>query len=141
MNHQLMLTAEVAGGVLGAFSFALNMILLRRTRQTTQICTKLESRIEEEFMALSSDLDTVSRKSGEFASKVAWLESRVRSPRVDPEVTPESVASTTARPSITERRYRVLSLARRGQDPKTIASTLGIPHGEVELMINLGRAA
>ena len=28
-------------------------------------------------------------------------------------------------------------LARRGKDPRAIAQTLGMPHGEVELMLNL----
>jgi hypothetical protein len=36
-----------------------------------------------------------------------------------------------------ERRRRVLALARRGQDADTISNMLGMPNGEVELIMNL----
>jgi DNA-binding NarL/FixJ family response regulator len=89
---------------------------------------------------LSRDLDTASRQSAEWARKIAWLESRARGGSQEARV-PETAAPTNGKLNITERRHRVLSLARRGQDVQTIARTLGMPHGEVELMINLGQAA
>lgn len=47
----------------------------------------------------------------------------------------------TVKLGLTERRYRVLRLARRGLDARAISSMLDIPHGEVELIIGLSRAA
>jgi hypothetical protein len=41
---------------------------------------------------------------------------------------------------MTERRHRVLALARRGLDAMSIAETLGVPYGEVELIISLSIA-
>lgn len=41
------------------------------------------------------------------------------------------------RQSVTERRHRVLTLSRRGMDVKAIAQTLGMPHGEVALIIRM----
>ena len=39
--------------------------------------------------------------------------------------------------SMTERRHRVLVLARRGMETEMIAETLGVPKGEIELIISL----
>lgn len=58
--------------------------------------------------------------------------------------TPEPAVAATAaaalpgsRQSVTERRHRVLTLSRRGQDINAIAQTLGMPHGEVALIIRM----
>lgn len=48
-----------------------------------------------------------------------------------------AAAPTSQRQSVTERRHRVLTLARRGMDIKDIAKTLGMPHGEVALIIRM----
>ena len=79
----------------------------------------------------------------EQARRIAWLESRVRGPVTAPAEEPvaEPSADVPAKPSITERRHRVLRLAQRGQDAKQIAATLGMNYGEVELMIGLHTAA
>lgn len=56
---------------------------------------------------------------------------------------PKSVAQTSSikpKSDMTEKRHRVLSLAKYGQDVDTIANTLGMPHGEVELIVNLNSA-
>lgn len=44
-------------------------------------------------------------------------------------------------PNIRERRRQVLTLAGRGQDAETIAATLGMLPGEVELIVNLNHGA
>ena len=141
MNSQIMLTAVMTSASLALISFATTMILIGRTRLLRKTLAASELRIDEELAALSGDLDTVSGKSGEHGRRIAWLETRIRSPRTEPTRVPETISSINQKPTITERRHRVLSLARRGQDPQTIARTLGMPHGEVELMISLGRAA
>ena len=141
MNNQTILTTEIASVSLAFVSFITSLVLFRKARRLSQNWASLESRIDDEMNAFSTDLDTVSRKSGEHGRRVAWLETRVRSSKVEKTMEPEMVSNIAAKPTITERRHRVLLLARRGQDPQTIARTLGMPHGEVELMINLGRAA
>lgn len=141
MNPQVILTAEITGAAFGLISLITSLVLFRKTRRLSQAWANFELRLDEEINELSTDLDTASRKSGEHGCRIAWLETRVRSAVVEPKPATETVTSINTKPTITERRHRVLSLARRGQDPQTIARTLGMPHGEVELMINLGRAA
>lgn len=141
MTNQMILTAEMASTTLALVSFGTSLFLFQRARRLSRNWAHLESRIDEEITALSTDLDTVSRKSGEHARRVAWLETKVRPAREEKQPAVEAVAVTNQKPTITERRHRVFLLAKRGQDPQTIARTLGMPHGEVELMINLGRAA
>lgn len=52
-------------------------------------------------------------------------------------IDPVIAGAVNSRQSVTERRHRVLTLARRGMDVKAIAQTLGIPHGEVALIIRM----
>ena len=122
------------------FSLIIGLALFVRTRALALQWNALETRFDAEISDLSGDLDTLSRISGEQARRIAWLENRVATAPEETE-TLEQMLSATAKPTITERRHRVLSLARRGQDTQTIARTLGMPHGEVELMINLSKAA
>ena len=138
---KMILTAEMAGASLALVAFLSSLILFGKTRRLSRTWANLELRIDEGMNALSTDVDTVSQKSGEHGRKIAWLETRVRPAHAGSKPVTETVNAINPRPTITERRHRVLSLARRGQDPQTIARTLGMPHGEVELMINLGRAA
>jgi hypothetical protein len=141
MHPQIMLTAVMAGASLALVSLATSLMLFRKNRDLWQTMAAVELRIDDEMIALSADLDTISGKSGEHGRRVAWLETKVRSARGEIKPVTEMVSAVTPKPTITERRHRVLSLARRGQDLQTIARTLGMPHGEVELMISLSRAA
>ena len=114
-----------------------NLIVITSSRRQKRNWVEASKRYDEEIAGLSRDLDTVSQQGGEQVRRIAWLESRVRN------VIPakSSTENSQGKITITERRHRVLSLARRGQDIDTIARTLGMNHGEVELMINLGKAA
>ena len=111
------------------------LVRIRRMHNTT---VAFEQAANKELDVLSNDVDRLSRQVGEYGRRITSLESRSLSqtPQTD-----EAPALLNSKPTITERRHRVLSLARRGQDAQAIAQTLGMPHGEVELMINLGRAA
>jgi DNA-binding NarL/FixJ family response regulator len=142
MNTQMLLTVETASLSLSLVSLVTSVLVFMGAHRMKRTSSSLRSWIDEELNAISKDLDTVSSKSGDHGRRVAWLEARNRSSRVETKQTqPETVAMVNQKPTITERRHRVLSLARRGQDPQTIARTLGMPDGEVELMINLGRRA
>jgi hypothetical protein len=141
MNPQLILTVTVLCAVLAGCSFVSSLVLFARTRRRFQDWVALGTELNTELADLSRDLDSTSRQSGEHSRKLAWLEARARSRETDARLVDETVPAVSSKPNITERRHRVLSLSRRGQDPKTIARTLGMPHGEVELMINLVNAA
>jgi hypothetical protein len=97
-------------------------------------------RLEREMKVLYCNMEAASNREGDMLRRIAWLESRVRlgKKRKDDE---DSLVQTrpvqNRKPTITERRHRVLALAHRGQKAESIASTLGLPHGEVELIINL----
>jgi|SRR5436190_12138436 len=140
MHLQILLPVVLVSAVLALISFVSSLVLFAKTRRLLRGCATLESRFEEELADLSPDLDTASRQSADWGRKIVWLESRVRGGHQEARVA-ETAATTNGKLNITERRHRVLSLARRGQDAQTIARTLGMPHGEVELMINLGHAA
>jgi len=142
MHLQILLPVVLVSAVLALISFVSSLVLFAKTRRLLRGCATLESRFEEELADLSRDLDTASRQSADWGRKIAWLESRVRGGHQEARVTETAATATTnGKLNITERRHRVLSLARRGQDAQTISRTLGMPHGEVELMINLGHAA
>ncbi|MDX2030107.1 MAG: hypothetical protein SF339_05535 [Blastocatellia bacterium] len=82
-------------------------------------------------------VEAVARLASDQARRVASLESRL--PRKRLGALPESAdkPKSPAEASITERRHRVLALSRRGMSAELIAQTLGVPHGEVELIISL----
>ena len=127
--------ASVAACVMSLITTLVALTRMRRMHNTT---VAFEQAANKELDVLSNDVDKLSRQATEYSRRISSLESRSQSqtPQAD-----EAPAVLNAKPTITERRHRVLSLARRGQDTQTIAQTLGMPHGEVELMINLGRAA
>jgi hypothetical protein len=140
MNSQIIL-ATTTGVALSLVSLIVSFLVFKRARLLTQASANLDLWIDEEWTSLSKDLDTVLSTCGEHGRRLALLEARGRAAQIEAKQNDEIVTPLHAKPTITERRHRVLSLARRGQDPQTIAQTLGMPHGEVELMINLGRAA
>ena len=139
MDIKLIANVTLASAALAAISLIINLILVMSSRRQKQGWVETSKRFDEEIESLSRDLDTASRQAGEHVRRIAWLEARARSTQPTPKLTVET--PTQPRVTITERRHRVMSLARRGQDINTIAHILGMNHGEVELMINLGKAA
>lgn len=124
-----------------AFGSLVSMIVLfARMRGLKKSLIAFEERYGIEMQEFSRDLDTVSRKCGEHRRRIAWLETRLRPRPSEQDQYVKAAPVQTEKLTITERRHRVLTLARRGKDPRTIAQTLGMPHGEVELMLNLQAA-
>ena len=142
MDHlQIISTISMACASLAIAGCGVCLALLLKWRANTNNCVAVMTQLDHELTEMSHDFDTVSRRAADQARRIAWLESRLR-----PNLTAAVPMASASEPSniklnITERRHRVLSLARRGQDAGTIAATLGIPRGEVELMINLSKAA
>jgi hypothetical protein len=141
MHPNLISNAAIASVAVAATSMLINTVLIYLVRRQKLQLSSVASRFDEEVGSLSHDLDIASKHAGDNARRIAWLETRVRSTRRDAEPVVKVTTAPAAKPTITERRHRVLTLARRGQDVTTIARTLGMNDGEVELMINLGRAA
>lgn len=140
----LILTTAVLFGIL-AISFA--WLFHRNSKQNRCLIEFLGKQVEDLEEALTDSrqkLEAGSRRVSDQACRVAWLESRVRQPRLlkekaEVEKVLDATPLPTSKSSMTERRHRVLSLASRGQDARKIASTLGMLPGEVELIINLNR--
>lgn len=85
--------------------------------------------------------ETSHRRASDNSRRIAWLESKIRRPKLSPdEVLDDSVITEEPKLSMTERRHRVISLAGRGKSIESIASSLGIFKGEVELILSLNRA-
>lgn len=135
--HNLSMTTLIMVAI-NAVTLVTTLILLAKYRGLAQKHARANAEFSKELSALSADLDTVSQKAGEATRKLALLETRMQKQTleiVQPEVAP------SAKLNITERRHRVLSLWRRGLNTQSIASRLGLPLGEVELMIDLEKAA
>jgi DNA-binding NarL/FixJ family response regulator len=142
MNHpQLLNLILIASASLMVCCAMACLIFLRKARQEAQNCTALTIELESRMAETSRDLDTMTQRATDQARRIAWLESRVRNssvPAQQPPLVDEALsAQASTKPTITERRHRVMQLKRRGVDCNTIASMLNMPHGEVELMVNL----
>jgi DNA-binding NarL/FixJ family response regulator len=113
----------------------------RKRRAELKITADQLGQLEHDLNELSRDLDTATERATHHARRIAWLESRVHpGKQLEALNTPEA-SFDKGRSPITERRHRVLTLARRGQAAETIAATLNMAQGEVELIIGLSKAA
>ena len=121
-----------------AVTLLATLVLLAKYRGLAQKHAKATADFSKELTALSADLDTVSQTAGDASRKAAFLEAKMKQQTLEL-VQPEVAAN--AKLNITERRHRVLSLWRRGLNTQSISSRLGLPVGEVELMIDLEKAA
>lgn len=119
---------------------AISLWLVHKARQNAQNCVALAHQLEDELSSTSRDLDTLTQRLSEQSRRVAWLETRVRPKTLAAQTTLPDAPISDTKLNMTERRHRVLKLARRGQDSLKIANTLGMPYGEVELIIGLHQA-
>jgi len=142
MNFETQIIAIVGGAILLVLFVAL--LGRRQNRKHRELIEYLGHRVEELEDTLSASqnrIETESKSFSEQARKVAWLEAKIRKPELGDEEALVGQPVSTDRPNITERRHRVIRLAERGHDSSTIAKTLGMMSGEVELILNLKRAA
>lgn len=120
--------------------------LARQAREAVQHLLAVACEHEGELTSVKRQLSTVSQSAAEQTRRIAWLETTRRPTGVqeEPVAASQFVAPQLPQParlSVTERRHRVLALARRGLEVGVIATSLGLPHGEVELIIELNKAA
>jgi hypothetical protein len=141
MNHSILQSIiPLACSSLALICAGACLVLLFRTRAANRLMAESLGRAEADLAELSQDLDTVSKKFGELARKLVTLESNA-SELSFTTATEEAATVTSQKLTITERRHRVRVLARRGKNAEAIAATLGMPRGEVQLIMGLAGAA
>lgn len=147
MNLELI--AALSGIVFGIAGLVFAVVCFGKYRKNRELTEFTFAQVEELANSLAENkekLEAVCQRAADQSRRVAWLETRVRQPKaakkdvLEETSLTENSSSNTAKFNITERRHRVLSLAKSGQNAETIAKTLGIFPGEVELIINLNRA-
>ncbi len=108
--------------------------LAQRLRHTAQQQQAATNALTQRLSAAELRLQRTLEQSAEQARRIAWLELRQQQ-RAGALSSPKPGGGQVT--SMTERRHRVLALARRGMNAELIAETLSVPKGEVELMISL----
>ncbi|MEZ5425366.1 MAG: hypothetical protein R2747_03795 [Pyrinomonadaceae bacterium] len=140
----LVFLISIGAVLFGLVSFGISLNVHRNFRKNRDLLEFNAGQIEQleaELDQCREILEQSRSKTSDQARRIAWLETRIRKPeKVKKEVTPEPAFASLPKSNITERRHRVLTLASRGQDVETIATTLGMLKGEVELIINMGRS-
>lgn len=130
----------------GLATFGFSIICYKKQKKDRGSIESTEKQVEDLQGTLEKTretLETTSRLTAEQSRRIAWLEARVRKPRLtsDEVIDDAATSNEPQKLNITERRHRVISLATRGQHTDSIASTLGMLPGEVELIVNLNHAA
>jgi DNA-binding NarL/FixJ family response regulator len=138
------LITALAGATTGAAAFITAAVMYRKTRTQRELLEFVAQQVgdfDDQLRRQKELIETSGQRINEQQRRIAWLESRVRNPKLLTEdaVLPEQ--SEPAKMTMTERRHRVAKLAARGQSVETIAATLGMLPGEVELIVNLSASA
>lgn len=138
---QMMFLMTVGAAATAALCFVICLTLAVKLRRLRKSFVAVVTETETDIAAMQQTLESLSTRAAEQARRVAWLELRVRQSKTARPADEDAAPAATADPSMTERRHRVLSLARRGYDVNTIAAMLNELPGEVELIIGLSKAA
>ena len=128
----------------GVLSFGFCLVCYKKQRNQRSLLFFVEKQIADlqDILAKNKEaFETNSHRVTEQSRRIAWLETRIRQPKSASEEIIDDTATESPKLNITERRHRVITLASRGQNTETIAATLGMLPGEVELIINLNQAA
>jgi flagellar biosynthesis/type III secretory pathway chaperone len=129
--------------VFGAASLFLSFLMFKKIRNQRDLLEFVGKQVEDLETVISKNkesLETNAQRINEQSRRIAWLESRIRQPKIaGEEIIDDTPVSQPQKLNMTERRHRVITLAARGQSAETIAATLGMLTGEVELIINLNQ--
>jgi hypothetical protein len=135
--EQLISLIACASLVLSLLAGLACLALARKWRdaenQHRLLATDMDYRLNE----LRHHLDAVAQHTTAQLQRIAQPLPRAEPRAPEPAVATATAAPPATRQSVTERRHRVLTLARRGMEVKAIAQTLGMPHGEVGLIIRM----
>lgn len=144
MTSQALLITVISVAAVLALIGVIALVFAVKARHAAQRMVAVALQMEHEIEQLSCDLDKSTQRANDAALRLARIEARRGTNAAsDDSVLAEAAIDEpiSAKTSITERRHRVLSLARRGLDTKDISTTLGVPHGEVDLIIELSKVA
>lgn len=143
MNLELALSSIAV--LLGLLAVFYARTALKNSRDHRKLLEILGQEIEDlgQTVTTAKEMNEAGvQRISEQGRRVAWLETRIRQPKVvEDDVLNETQIDVSTKSIITERRHRVLTLAARGQTVEEIADTLGMMHGEIQLIINLSRSA
>jgi DNA-binding NarL/FixJ family response regulator len=128
----------IAGILLSVLCGLACIALARKVKELTHKQQVLATDIDYRLSEIRHNLDAVAQQTTAQLQRFAQPHPQPR-PQAQPAAPAPTTATATAstRQSVTERRHRVLTLSRRGMDIKDIAQTLGMPHGEVALIIRM----
>lgn len=136
--EQLISLIAFAGIMLSIGAGVAVAVLARKLREANQSQQVLANDLNYRLNEIRHNLEAVAQHTSAQLQRISQP-----IPAPVPREPEPAVATVTAqqpagpRQSVTERRHRVLTLARRGLDIKSIAQTLGMPHGEVALIIRM----
>src|SRR5262245_45422427 len=120
-DHQLLFWLPLVSAPLALIACGFLAVVAFQERRSAGSSLAAESGTAKRLAAVERKLDEVARQAAERAGRIAWLEARARRERVEEPPVAEPEPVSVSRPSMTERRHRVLSLAHRGMDAETIA--------------------
>lgn len=132
-----------AAAVVALACGCLCLVLANRARAENRQHMALAMELDGRLTSFKQDLEIVSRRNSEYRDRLSQIEARewrkaVQEDPLEPAFTVP--APTAPRPTPTDRRHRVLRLAQRGLDTRTISETLGVPQGEVSLILGMNKA-
>lgn len=134
---------SIGGFLCGLGGLLVSLFLFNKTRTQRGLLDFVEKQVEDLEMVLAKNKETLESNANRLSDqsrRLAWLETRVRQPKAASEEIIEELPPTEPQKlNMTERRYRVITLASRGQSAESIAATLGMLPGEVELIMNLNQ--
>lgn len=131
----LIIAAELLLSLTSVFCCILCFRLFKTWKTKANDYLFITERLEKEVKVLGCNLEASIEREGLYLNKIAKLQHKPTA-KNNLQFAPYKTQHIS-KSSMTEKRHRVLSLARYGQDVDTIANTLGLPHGEVELIVNL----
>jgi DNA-binding NarL/FixJ family response regulator len=144
MNTETIIALSAAGiSLAGSLAAIFSYRQYRICRGLLEFTERQIDELDTSAGALNETVEGYKKKTADQSRRIAWLESRLRQPKlqtdevIDDTLTPKQPVKW----NMTERRHHVLKLASRGQSYDSIAATLGMMPGEVELIINLNRAS
>jgi hypothetical protein len=146
IEMNLELTIAVAATLIsltGLFAAVISYRQYRICRGLLEFTERQIDELDHSAGGLHETVEGYKKKTADQSRRIAWLESRLRQPKLNKDEVIDDTVLTPEQPlkwNMTERRHHVLKLASRGQSAEGIAATLGMMPGEVELIINLNRS-
>lgn len=134
-NQNLIMAAQLFLTIASFATSILCFYLIKAWKTRANNYVVVVEQLEKDVQILSCNLEASIEREGLYLNKLSNLNKKAASKPV------AQIPSNKPKSDMTEKRHRVLSLAKYGQDVDTIANTLGLPHGEVELIVNLNSVA